>query len=80
MLIETKYLLHRSIFRSVYKRTETNLDVKDVSEEGFKFLSERSEFWRTHKPIYATPAAKKKEKDSNGKKKIRSAGQRVRHL
>ena len=47
--------------RSVYKRATNNSDLKLVSEEGFLFLTSRSDFWRNQKPIYVT----NDEKDNN---------------
>ena len=32
--------------------------MKELSEEGFLFLTARSEFWRNQKPIYVTLAEK----------------------
>ena len=58
--------------RSVYKRATNNLDLKCVSEEGFLFLTDRSDFWRSQKPIYVT----KDEKEQNAmskKKNVRAA-------
>ena len=31
-----------------------------MSEEGFLFLTERSDFWRSHQPIYTTLGEKEK--------------------
>ena len=55
--------------RSVYKRSTNNLDLKYISEEGFLFLTDRSDFWRNQKPIYVT----KEEKETNAKSKKKIA-------
>ena len=38
----------------MYKRATNNSDLKFISEEGFLFLTSRSDFWRSQKPIYVT--------------------------
>ena len=53
--------------RSVYKRATNNLDLKFVSEEGFLFLTDRSDFWRNQKPIYVTNDEKEKNALSRNK-------------
>ena len=62
--------LYSSLYlaRSVYKRSTNNLDLKDVSEEGFLFLTDRSDFWRNQKPIYVTKGEKGKNVKSKKKK------------
>ena len=62
--------LYSSLYlaRSVYKRSTNNLDLKDVSEEGFLFLTDRSDFWRNQKPIYVTKGEKGKNMKSKKKK------------
>ena len=49
-----KFLLCRSIFH----RSDEAEFLKDLSEEGFLFLTQRSEFWRNQKPIYVTMGEK----------------------
>ena len=55
--------------RSVYKRSSNNFELKDISEEGFLFLTDRSDFWRNHKPIYVTQGAKETDVKTKQKKK-----------
>ena len=54
--------------RSVYKRSTNNEELRDISEEGFLFLTDRSDFWRNQKPIYATKGEKEKIIKSRKKK------------
>ena len=51
-----------SCFRSIFTRSEDAEYLKDLSEEGFLFLTSRSEFWRNQKPIYVTLAEKNGQK------------------
>ena len=53
--------------------------MKYVSEEGFLFLTDRSDFWRNQKPIYVTNDEKEKNAVSKNKniRKAASAKNRV---
>ena len=66
--------------RSVYERSSDNPELKDISEEGFLFLTERSDFWRNQKPIYVTNAKKEKKEKSRKKiiPRVRSAKKGIR--
>lgn len=44
--------------RSIFHRSDEAEFLKDLSEEGFLFLTQRSEFWRNQKPIYVTMGEK----------------------
>ena len=44
--------------RSIFHRSAEAEFLKDLSEEGFLFLTQRSEFWRNQKPIYVTMGEK----------------------
>ena len=46
--------------RSVYERSDGDEYLSKLSEEGFLFLTDRSEFWRNHKPIYVTQGERNK--------------------
>ena len=51
------------ILRSVFKRADNSESLKELSEEGFLFLTERSEFWRSQRPIYATTRGKRRKEE-----------------
>ena len=44
----------KQFLRNIFDRVDQAQILKDLSEEGFLFLTERSEFWRNQKPIYVT--------------------------
>ena len=46
--------------RSVFERSNGDEYLSKLSEEGFLFLTDRSEFWRNHKPIYVTQGERNK--------------------
>ena len=60
--IKRMFFLSFSSFRSIFSRSEDAEFLKDLSEEGFLFLTSRSEFWRNQKPIYVSLAEKKGKK------------------
>ena len=44
----------KQFLRTIFDRADKAEVLKNLSEEGFLFLTGRSEFWRNQKPIYAT--------------------------
>ena len=44
----------KQFLRAIFDRADQAEFLKEMSEEGFLFLTGRSEFWRNQKPIYAT--------------------------
>ena len=51
--------------RSVYDRSKGTTYLTELSEEGFLFLTDRSDFWRNQKPIYVTLAEREKKMRKN---------------
>lgn len=47
------------IGRSVFHRAGKSETLKELSEGGFLFLTQRSEFWRSQRPIYSTKRSDK---------------------
>ena len=44
----------KQFLQTIFDRADQAEFLKEMSEEGFLFLTGRSEFWRNQKPIYAT--------------------------
>ena len=55
----------------MYDRSENAELLKDLSEDCFLFLTDRSDFWRTQKPIYATLGARAREKEKEEARKAK---------
>ena len=51
--------LQTLIGRSVFHRAGKSETLKELSEGGFLFLTQRSEFWRSQRPIYSTKRSDK---------------------
>ena len=57
-ILEPSKLDKFTMCRSIFHRSDEAEFLKDLSEEGFLFLTQRSEFWRNQKPIYVTMGEK----------------------
>ena len=44
----------KQFLQAIFDRADQAEFLKEMSEEGFLFLTGRSEFWRNQKPVYAT--------------------------
>merc|ERR1711971_435181 len=62
----------KEFLRSIFDKLE-NKEIQSVMEEGFLFLTERSEFWRTQRPMYVIEG----DRPSKNQLKIRRASRRM---
>ena len=67
-------LLCRVYLRSVFDRSEGENYLSELSEEGFLFLTNQSDFWRNRKPIYSTLG--ERDKPRKGKRRSSSLNSR----